>query len=291
MSVYNGLSLLPAARFVPIAPAPPVDSRLRSCFCRNPQNCTCSSRSPTRSLSTPDNQKGKEPSSTHNRLATLARAAAMLNSSPDQQYHTRVADRTTTSLNVPRAANDEIKVITSTLDHPPIIPPSGSSASMQGTFPIMPPMARVLSTSSSDCTCGFQCTCPGCPEHRGPENVPKGRGYNCGDCVDHAGGIELPLSSHVGGASGSSVVDQFFARGDALPFLPQNQSVRHDTDDQMRSAPTVDSDEERMESLSPESEDGQQGDSEQEREPADDRDVRAVRPSGRRPCCGHKSPS
>jgi hypothetical protein len=304
-----------AARFVPIAPAPPVNSRPRSCSCGNPQNCTCLSRSPIRPLSTPTNQKGKEPSSTKNGLATLARAAAMLSASSDQQYlsaNTRVADR---AISLPKAVNDRIKVtplLKSTLDHPP----------MQGAFPIMPPMARVLNFSGSGCTCGPQCTCVGCPEHRGPENVPNGRGYTCGDCVDHSGGIELPLTSHAGGASRSSVVDQFFARGGPLPFLPQNQSIRHDVGDQMHRSVAINSDGERVQSLSPTLDrrgsaptgsdgecscdqahnecrvHGKQGDSSQEREPtvpkipiADDRDVRAMRPLGRCSGCDHKSPS
>ena len=38
-------------------------------------------------------------------------------------------------------------------------------------FPAIPPLSSIVELAGSGCTCGFDCNCPGCTEHRGPEHA------------------------------------------------------------------------------------------------------------------------
>ncbi|KAI0791776.1 hypothetical protein C8Q75DRAFT_53308 [Abortiporus biennis] len=111
---------------------------------------------------------------------------------------------------------------------------TGHCSSLPPVFPEIPPLSSIASLAGSGCCCGYRCTCPGCIEHRGAENVS--RGWNncadgCGTCVDYEGGIELPSSnpSFAGPSSSKSIsdtssstsfIDTFFARAAKLPLPP-----------------------------------------------------------------------
>ena len=93
-------------------------------------------------------------------------------------------------------------------------------------FPIMPPMSTIKSLAGTGCTCGVQCKCPGCIEHRTPQHASKDRADcrdGCGTCVDHSAGIELPTLAS--GSETNSIMDRFFARAAALPQPPPNRKI------------------------------------------------------------------
>ncbi|KAG6857661.1 hypothetical protein H0H87_010230 [Tephrocybe sp. NHM501043] len=105
---------------------------------------------------------------------------------------------------------------------------TGSSPTIP-TFETMPPLSTIKSLAGSGCTCGLQCACPGCVEHRGPEHAFSERSDcadNCGTCIDHSSDIALPTP---GGSSSSSstsnILDRFFARAAALPPPPTNRKM------------------------------------------------------------------
>ncbi|KAF7310415.1 Copper-fist domain-containing protein [Mycena chlorophos] len=122
-------------------------------------------------------------------------------------------------------------------------------------FDTMPPMSTITSLAGSGCTCGLECACPGCSEHRGPEHVDHSRptcADGCGTCVDSSAGIGLPS---LGGLSsfGYAVsvepsspgpISEFFARAAALPLPPTHSrqqarapAVNHAAD--ARAAPSI----------------------------------------------------
>lgn len=99
-------------------------------------------------------------------------------------------------------------------------------------FPIIPPLSTIKSIAGSGCTCGFNCTCPGCVEHRTlryAEKHHKDCSEGCSHCVDHTAGIGLPhqdTSSH-----DRNPMDAFFARAAALPNPPSNRRTELDPGD------------------------------------------------------------
>lgn len=93
------------------------------------------------------------------------------------------------------------------------------TAPLAQTFP---PLSTIVSIAGTGCTCGVQCGCPGCIEHRGAEHASKDRrdcAAGCGTCIDHRTGIMLPNS----GAE-PNFLDRFFARAAALPEPPANRN-------------------------------------------------------------------
>lgn len=106
-------------------------------------------------------------------------------------------------------------------------------------FGFMPPISTINSLAGSGCTCGVQCACPGCVEHRGSQHAAKDlhdcTDGQCGTCVDNQSGVALqsstsPLSSISGSPPASfsldyitksSSLNRFFARAAALPPPPQ----------------------------------------------------------------------
>ncbi|KAJ7073220.1 copper fist DNA binding domain-containing protein [Mycena belliarum] len=87
----------------------------------------------------------------------------------------------------------------------------------------LPSMLVMNSLAGSGCTCGVECSCPGCLEHRGPAHASasghRSCADGCGTCVDAHSGIEfaLPGSSAPGPASS---IERFLARAAALPRPP-----------------------------------------------------------------------
>lgn len=113
-------------------------------------------------------------------------------------------------------------------------------------FGFMPPMSTIASLAGSGCTCGVQCACPGCVEHRGPEYAAKDLNNCCADgqcqtCIDHKSGHALqsstsPFSSIPAAATSPSVLSssldfinnspslhRFFERAAALPAPPHRR--------------------------------------------------------------------
>ena len=99
-------------------------------------------------------------------------------------------------------------------------------------FPTIPPLSTVASLAGTGCTCGFNCTCPGCVEHRGAEHASKKHDDcpECGNCIDNQQGIELPAATGYGSASvpiapvSPSFIDAFFARAAAIPPPPMSRA-------------------------------------------------------------------
>lgn len=99
-------------------------------------------------------------------------------------------------------------------------------------FPAIPPLSTIKSIAGSGCTCGFDCTCPGCIEHRTPRHAEKHHkdcSEGCGHCVDRTAGIELPGQD--ASSYGGTLVDSFFARAAALPNPPPNRRSELDPGD------------------------------------------------------------
>jgi len=116
---------------------------------------------------------------------------------------------------------------------PPILPEQASSSTLDVSIPnfeTMPPLSMFTSLAGSGCTCGLQCACPGCVEHRGSEHASKERrdcADGCGTCVDHSMGLALP-GMDGNDAHATDFLGRFFARAAALPAPPPNRRVRLD---------------------------------------------------------------
>ena len=100
----------------------------------------------------------------------------------------------------------------------------------------IPSIKSIALLAGTGCSCGFECTCPDCPEHRRPSSstlvTPRentGRG-TCSDdfahCVDHLGGVTLPEPDATPRwPSFTSIIEIFFSRVVNLPPPPKNRSV------------------------------------------------------------------
>jgi hypothetical protein len=116
----------------------------------------------------------------------------------------------------------------------PLLAPSSSAPVLTSAY--------VESVAASGCCCGFQCSCPGCTEHRGTNHAEPGHGDcasgDCPTCVDHQSGLGLqvpvPLPPfNFAAAAASSVpapsataIDALFAR--PPPSRPAQSSVRQE---------------------------------------------------------------
>ncbi|KAJ3811750.1 copper fist DNA binding domain-containing protein [Lentinula aff. lateritia] len=206
-------------RFVPIAPALPnglkdvvrvapstssnsrqtVDTLLNPCSCKNPAwECNC------RQFANSCSADG---------LNTLAQAA---------QLCCAVASNTVSSKPTrPPSPTYLRKRIKHTHNTPDTHLESAS----------MPPITQIASIAGSGCTCGVECNCPGCVEHRGAEYADSERqGCDpdpCGTCVDNHQGIGLPGSSFSLDPryTSSRMINQFFARAASLPSPPVNRKM------------------------------------------------------------------
>ncbi|KAI0706186.1 hypothetical protein BC835DRAFT_1312932 [Cytidiella melzeri] len=113
---------------------------------------------------------------------------------------------------------------------PPILRVPPTSAPLPAVplpeFPTIPSLGVIASLAGTGCTCGLDCTCPGCIQHRGPEHAePSSEDCpDCSSCVDHRLTMELPQSTTFGAnvveLPTPSFVDAFFARAAALPPPP-----------------------------------------------------------------------
>ncbi|KII86326.1 hypothetical protein PLICRDRAFT_43921 [Plicaturopsis crispa FD-325 SS-3] len=210
-----------------------VDSLLNPCHCKDVWRCKC--RNDASGVAA---QTG---------LATLAHAAALFSTNGLENPSLKPTHTPGTGLSVSR----ENKRVSSRPNsptpkrpksaHPIVSPPPrhdlppilfdtpGLSSAAPPMFPTMPSMSKVTSLAGSGCTCGFQCACPGCVEHRGSDHVSRTHSdctSGCGDCVDRSGGIALPSAgapSSLASTTTTSFLDRFFARAAALPPPPRNR--------------------------------------------------------------------
>lgn len=136
---------------------------------------------------------------------------------------------------------------TPTLELPPIQSPASSPLMEQAPdFGFMPPISTITSLAGSGCTCGVECGCPGCVEHRGVEYAAKNltdcKDGRCMTCIDNTMGLALPessscLSSSVPTSTATSLdyitksssLDRFLARAAALPPPPPNRRLGNGT--------------------------------------------------------------
>ncbi|KAF5392608.1 hypothetical protein D9757_002125 [Collybiopsis confluens] len=246
-------------RFIPIAPALPngikdviqvtpassnsrqrMDVLLNPCSCKKPSwNCKC--------VESPASQ-----SSRSSGLETLACAAELYSSAKPPNAFRRFA-RSPSPDNTQKHPTKHPKLRHDAYNTPgPELAPlflfdessPGPYVDDIPDFDVMPPIQEIASLAGSGCTCGIECGCPGCVEHRGAENAdpdyPNPTKGGCGMCVDNLNGIGLPspasslsLSSPVdsilGNASSTSrMIDRFFARAAALPSPPVNRKMQLD---------------------------------------------------------------
>jgi len=110
-------------------------------------------------------------------------------------------------------------------------------------FASIPPLSAITSIAGSGCTCGFDCACPGCVEHRGEQHASRDHKDckdGCGYCIDPSEGVELPAGldgqAFAGGSvarvspAGKSMIDQFLARAAALPSPPASRKMSMNMD-------------------------------------------------------------
>ncbi|KAJ4485490.1 hypothetical protein J3R30DRAFT_1364453 [Lentinula aciculospora] len=223
-------------RFVPIAPALPngikdvirvapaasssprqrVDTLLNPCSCKSPAwECKC--RGPTISISSATG------------LTTLAQAAQLCCAVDSNDVFPRITRPASPAYSHKRTKRSH--------DTPgPELPPFLFDASPfpADTTPecgFMPPMKEIASLAGSGCTCGVECNCPGCVEHRGTEYADTEHQDcahdSCGTCVDNQHGTGLPDSSYSLDPryTSSRMINQFFARAASLPSPPTNRKM------------------------------------------------------------------
>jgi hypothetical protein len=96
----------------------------------------------------------------------------------------------------------------------------------------IPSIESVVLLAGTGCSCGFECACPGCAEHRVPpsstampENSTLGScPDDCPHCVDRLGGIALPSPQQTSHRySFGSAIEAFLSRAANLPPPPKNR--------------------------------------------------------------------
>lgn len=229
----------------------PVDSLLNPCNCASALECQCRAQ-PDRQ-NTGSLRKRVDPSN-QNKLASLARAAAMYCGGPPTLAEQRSIARPVLEAKAPHQNTKRQGSRPSTPPHSlhkrhkrggsnphpntpvpgpslaPLLYTSSPTHHEMPQFPVIPPISTMTSLAGSGCTCGLYCACPGCVEHRGEEHALKDRpdcaSGKCGNCVDRRAGVELPAATGftaVGG-QGTRIMNQFLARAAALPAPPQSRN-------------------------------------------------------------------
>ena len=98
----------------------------------------------------------------------------------------------------------------------------------------IPSIKSVVMLAGTGCSCGFECACPGCIEHRvpspstatpGPSNL-KPCSDGCAHCVDRLGGVALFESESTSQQQPfGGVIETFLSRAASLPRPPKNRSA------------------------------------------------------------------
>ncbi|KAJ7771944.1 hypothetical protein DFH07DRAFT_211970, partial [Mycena maculata] len=233
----NGLrDVLPVASRSPVPPdsRQRVDSLLNPCNCRSVWKCKCRAADSTSRPTV----EARAPSG----LASLARAAALCCADPHSSPAAPEKDTSSSKRQTSRPASPNhhkrskhINITTERSpgpDLPPILFNEAGPSPSVPTFATMPPMSTITSLAGSGCTCGLECACPGCVEHRGSEHAAKDRRNcrdGCGTCVDAHADLVLPGFESTSTSSASqvpaSIIDQFLARAAALPAPPNNRKM------------------------------------------------------------------
>ncbi|KAF9263110.1 hypothetical protein L218DRAFT_1077500 [Marasmius fiardii PR-910] len=253
-----------AKRFIPIAPALPnglkdlqsssqctitipsdkrqrVTSLLNPCSCKDPFRCKCLKDQNHQSHSTSSPSSGNKDSEVSGSCCTGSNTE-----SSKGGPHTRSTSPLlqTPSKRVKRQHHHQPHTHPHTHSHshspppsihlPPLLfpdlPLDSPPASGIPDFGTIPSLSEISSFAGSGCTCGVECNCPGCAEHRGPEYADTticgscSVSGSCGMCTDNTQGIALPGSgSHSSGTT--SIIDRFFARAASLPEPPTNRKM------------------------------------------------------------------
>ncbi|KAH6917154.1 ACE1 transcription factor [Coprinopsis sp. MPI-PUGE-AT-0042] len=241
-----------------------VDSLLNPCKCKDVRNCNCLAGASEFTIAS---------SSTPNPLDALAQAAT-IRQAEERSMGIKapvVAQPSSRKAKIPRPRPGSPSQHASRKRSKPSAP--RPSASLGPTMRVIAPPPGPLLTSFPDfgtyasapmstctgtgCTCGTQCACPGCVEHRGSTHAladHRDCGEGCGTCVDKnttelrliggtwetaAPSVSLPGPSQ--GATSSSTassatppvsfLDQFFARAAALPPPPTHRRAHLDPTD------------------------------------------------------------
>ncbi|KAH8834896.1 hypothetical protein DL96DRAFT_1454550, partial [Flagelloscypha sp. PMI_526] len=101
------------------------------------------------------------------------------------------------------------------------LPPLPTTFESQESY-AMPPMSTITSFAGSGCTCGVQCACPGCVEHRGPSTASSSGSRDCGDSVCiHCLFPEVPAPA-TNTAGHSHSMDSFWKTAASIPPPPEN---------------------------------------------------------------------
>ncbi|KAL1747331.1 hypothetical protein HDZ31DRAFT_61388 [Schizophyllum fasciatum] len=264
-------------RYMPIAPALPnglrdvlqggwvaagdarqrVDALLNPCSCGGVRGCRCSSAQASTSAAASSSSTTLDgPSPPISGLNALAAAAASLS----RQLSASAAKHPSTRPPSPKhkrakvahgsccASRHDACVPTATatpISTPspgPTLPPLLLSAPPPALLD-MPRFTTLTSLAGSGCTCGVDCTCPGCTEHRGADRATRSHADcadgNCIHCVEGATArAEDSLFARSGGAlgegdvlgtadgAGSDALAQFFARAAQLPLPPNRMGQR-----------------------------------------------------------------
>ncbi|KAJ7226115.1 hypothetical protein GGX14DRAFT_556863 [Mycena pura] len=216
-----------------------VASLLNPCHCRSGWRCKCRADDSIRSSCAAPIPEARRSTG----LSTLALAAALCSTDPIPSSANATGSSkhpTSRPVSPNHCSHKRPKHISVERapgpDLPPILFNEASPLPSVPTFATMPPMSKITSLAGSGCTCGLECACPGCVEHRGPEYADKDRPSctdGCGTCVDAraeiaflgagASGYEAPSANAF-----TSIIDQFFARAATLPAPPSNRKTGFD---------------------------------------------------------------
>ena len=101
----------------------------------------------------------------------------------------------------------------------------------------IPSIQSVVLLAGTGCSCGFECACPGCIEHRTPSSSTTTQGLSnlkpcsdgCAHCVDRLGGVALPEPGLAPPPRG--IIETFLSRAARLPPPPKNRSAGIDPTD------------------------------------------------------------
>lgn len=113
---------------------------------------------------------------------------------------------------------------------PPLLLSSLSTSGSEDYVPIplpafselseMPPISTLASLAGTGCTCGVQCACPGCVEHRGAEYAEATGRSDCADGLCASCAIPQPLPTDDGPSTSS--LNFFYKTAASLPPPPEN---------------------------------------------------------------------
>jgi len=244
-------------RFIPIVPALPnglqdilkasqipstlpadarqrVDSLLNPCHCRSLWRCKCRISDSSSSLAQLGQGKGLDALACVAEMFEKEASTSTGNTCRPRKAMKRISSRPSSpSNNTSQKRTKHVKPSSSSPG--PALAPiflDALSSSATGLFPpipmfeTLPSMSVISSLACTGCTCGVQCACPGCIEHRGPEHASNERrdcADGCGTCVDH-NTVALPSLTPSSSAP-PNILDRFFARAAALPAPPSNRRM------------------------------------------------------------------